>query len=940
MERFRKQFQQVLFILVVIFTILFVHPVSASNLSEPEEILQAMSAEEKIGQLFLVTFDGTDVGEESDIYNLVANYHVGGVVLLAENNNFTSESIITRTQETIFDLQMIEWNASVEGNKAGISESGFSYIPLLVGTKQLGNGAFSDQILTGLTTLPSQMAVGASWDLNLAGQAGQVVGQELSSLGINLYLGPNLDVLETANIEAASSLGVNTYGGDPFWVGEIGKSFITGVHTGSENRILVVAQNFPGSGNSDRSPEFEVATVRKSLEQLKQIELAPYFSVTELDPGDAGRVDAVMVSHIRYQGFQGNIRATTRPISFDSNALQEIMSLEAFSDWRDTGGLLVSDNLGSGAIQRFFDPNETNFDARQVALNAFLAGNDILYVDDLISTGDLDAVTTLQSILDFFVNKYREDSAFAKRVDASVLRILQAKTVLYEDFSMQKVLPLPGSTENIGLSQEVTFDIVQSAVTLINPSRQEIDSVLPSAPLSFDDIVVFSDVRQVYQCDDCSPQSSVTPNTLASKLLVLYGPQAGGQIQDYRLTSYSFKQLSSFLDNSEDETSETLATNLGAAEWVVFNTLDVDPVYPESTALQRVLSEREDLLAGKKVIVFAMGTPTYLDATDISKVTAYYALYSKVPASLDVAARVLMKELDPPGALPVSLNAVGYDLISVMSPDPNQVIPLSLVLLEEEEESEEVEETPAVTHTPEPTPIPSFTVGDTLTIRTGQILDHNQNIVPDGTIVKFNFLISGEPEITQQFETTTSGGVAYFNYRIEAAGGLQISATSEPAIQSEILLINLSPDGSTSIIAYTPTPLITMTPTATPSPTTTLLPMPTATPEPFHKEYPTLGDWALGVIVIVLGSGLAFLIGYFWWGSFHWGLRSMMSAMIGGLLAYTYLNIGFEGSRAWMESSGMAFVVEVIIVGLLLGWIVGLVWWMRTSGRYFLRNKR
>jgi len=65
-----------------------------------------------------------------------------------------------------------------------------------------------------------------------------------------------------------------------------------------------------------------------------------------------------------------------------------------------------------------------------------------------------------------------------------------------------------------------------------------------------------------------------------------------------------------------------------------------------------------------------------------------------------------------------------------------------------------------------------------------------------------------------------------------------------------------------------------------------------------------------------------------------------MCAMIGGLLAYTYLNIGFEGSRTWMESSGMAFVVEVIIVGLLLGWIVGLVWWMRTAGRYFLRDKR
>jgi len=199
-----------------------------------------------------------------------------------------------------------------------------------------------------LTPLPSQMAIGSTWDLGLASQVGEVLGRELSSLGVNLLLGPNLDVLETENSEAAASLGVNTYGGDPFWVGEMGKSFITGLHTGSDDRVLVVAQNFPGTGNSDRSPESEVATVRKSLEQLKQIELAPYFAVTDLNVDDPARVDAVMVSHIRYQGFQGNIRATTRPISFDSTAFQQLMALSQFDTWRQNGGLVISDNLGSG----------------------------------------------------------------------------------------------------------------------------------------------------------------------------------------------------------------------------------------------------------------------------------------------------------------------------------------------------------------------------------------------------------------------------------------------------------------------------------------------------------------------------------------------------------------------------------------------------------------
>jgi beta-N-acetylhexosaminidase len=284
--------------------------------------------------------------------------------------------------------------------------------------------------------------------------------------------------------------------------------------------------------------------------------------------------------------------------------------------------------------------------------------------------------------------------------------------------------------------------------------------------------------------------------------------------------------------------------------------LDLSPQYPASNALQRILAERPELLGDKNVIVFAMGSPAYLDATDISKITAYYALYSKVPAFLDVAARVLMQEYDPPGALPISLNAVGYDLTRMTLPNPGQVIRLELVL-PEVADSEELAEgdpqietgeaTPAATHTPEPTPLPIFSVGDTITIRTLPIIDHNQNIVPDGTVVRFNFRISGEPGITQQFESPTVGGVAFFNYRIESAGGMEITASSVSATQSETLQINISPEGIMSIFAFTPTPMISPTPEPIPvaTVTPTLQPTPTSTPEPVLVSYPSLGDWAI-----------------------------------------------------------------------------------------------
>ncbi len=292
--------------------------------------LAGYDPEEKVGQLLLVGFEGAALEDDSPIYDLIANYHIGGVVLLAENNNFTSEDTLTQAETLINDLQALEWAGANPVTDPENPEvvTGSAYIPLLVGISQSGNGAPDDQLLNQWVYSPSQMAIGATWDVDWRPRLVENLGSELSALGFNLFIGPSLDVLETTSGEAAGYIGSIPLAAI-LLVGELGQAYISGLHAGSDNRLLVIAQNFPGTGNSDRSPDDEVATVRKSLDQLTQIELAPFFSVTSLVAGDPGRIDGVMVSHIRYQGFQGNIRATTKPISFDSNALQAIMAQPA-----------------------------------------------------------------------------------------------------------------------------------------------------------------------------------------------------------------------------------------------------------------------------------------------------------------------------------------------------------------------------------------------------------------------------------------------------------------------------------------------------------------------------------------------------------------------------------------------------------------------------------
>ena len=69
--------------------------------------------------------------------------------------------------------------------------------------------------------------------------------------------------------------------------------------------------------------------------------------------------------------------------------------------------------------------------------------------------------------------------------------------------------------------------------------------------------------------------------------------------------------------------------------------------------------------------MLAFNAPYYLDTTEITKLTAYFGLYSKTAPHVESAVRALFGEADFPGASPVSIEGIGYELVDVLSPDPD-----------------------------------------------------------------------------------------------------------------------------------------------------------------------------------------------------------------------------------------------------------------------------
>ena len=123
-----------------------------------QALLETLTPEEKVGQLFLVTFSGKDVNFETQIYDLITNYHIGGVLLQENSDNFLqAPQTVNGTWQLARALQTAEWSASQSNQIEPETNEEFrpAFIPMIVGISQEGNGPQADQIFNEVTTLPS-----------------------------------------------------------------------------------------------------------------------------------------------------------------------------------------------------------------------------------------------------------------------------------------------------------------------------------------------------------------------------------------------------------------------------------------------------------------------------------------------------------------------------------------------------------------------------------------------------------------------------------------------------------------------------------------------------------------------------------------------------------------------------------------------------------------
>ena len=348
-------------------------PISALTDPEIDTMIAEMTIEEKVGQLIMVGFEGTQANEAIETH--IRERFVGGVVLFSRNIQSPQQ-----TAELTNELQRL----------AGATAR---QIPLLIGIDQ--EGGWVIRLKEGATVLPGNMALGATNSTELAERAGEITAVELAAVGVNLNFAPVMDVNNNLDNPV---IGRRSFGESPELVSRLGIPYIRGLQ---RNGVLATAKHFPGHGDTTVDSHFELPTVSHDLERIHALELQPFRAAIDAD------VAAIMTAHIVYPAFDAN-----RPATLSPTILTDLLRKELGFD-----GLLITDDMEMKAI-------DDRYQSGEAAVMAVEAGADIVMV--------LWTPTKQIEVFDALLSAVKSGRISQVRLDQSVERILKSKGTAFD----------------------------------------------------------------------------------------------------------------------------------------------------------------------------------------------------------------------------------------------------------------------------------------------------------------------------------------------------------------------------------------------------------------------------------------------------------------------------------------------------------------------------
>ncbi len=329
-----------------------------------KDMINKMSLDEKIGQMIVAGFNGTNIN--SEIETLVSDLKVGGVILFSRN------------------VENSEQLSSLTNNIKSLSKK----TPLFISIDEEGGRV--SRLPKDTKKFKSARDIGNISDVKYAYKNGMKLGNTLKEHNINMNFAPVLDIHSNPK---NTVIGDRAFGNNENIVSSMGIATMNGI---KESGVIPVIKHFPGHGDTEVDSHYGLPSVNKSLKELEQFELIPFKKAID------NECDAVMASHILMENIDDK-----NPATLSKKVINDLLRNKMNFD-----GVVITDDMLMKAVSNSVSIEKASVKSINAGTDIILIGNDLKIVKSTINAIKL---------------AVEDNEISEKRIDESVYRILKLK---------------------------------------------------------------------------------------------------------------------------------------------------------------------------------------------------------------------------------------------------------------------------------------------------------------------------------------------------------------------------------------------------------------------------------------------------------------------------------------------------------------------------------